>query len=32
MTFASAYWVLMLIWLCFGIWSVWPKAPGQCEV
>jgi hypothetical protein len=30
MTFAIAYWVLMLIWLCFGIWSVWPnyKAAG----
>lgn len=25
MSFALAYWILMLVWLVFGIWSAWPK-------
>jgi len=25
MTFALAYWILMLVWLAFGIWSTWPN-------
>lgn len=30
MSFALCYWILMLIWLVFGIWSSWPnyKASG----
>jgi hypothetical protein len=30
MTFAIAYWVLMLLALCLGTWSAWPnyKATG----
>ncbi len=24
MTFALAYWILMLIWFVFGCWSNWP--------
>jgi hypothetical protein len=27
MTLALLYWVLMLLWLVFGLWSNWP-APG----
>jgi hypothetical protein len=27
MTFAILYWILMLFWLVFGLWSNWP-APG----
>lgn len=26
MTFALLYWVLMLFWLIFGLWSSWPVA------
>jgi len=25
MTFALAYWVLMLLWLVLGIWQTWPN-------
>ncbi len=25
MTFGLAYWILMLIWLVFGLWSNWPN-------
>ena len=31
MSFAIAYWVLMLLFLVFGLWSAWPnnyKAAG----
>ncbi len=30
MTFALCYWILMLVWLVFGLWSAWPlsKASG----
>ena len=24
MSFALVYWVLMLIWLVFGLWASWP--------
>ena len=24
MTLAVAYWVIMLVWLVFGVWSSWP--------
>lgn len=24
MSFGLVYWILMLIWLVFGIWSTWP--------
>jgi len=27
MSFQLLYWVLMLLWLVFGLWSGWP-APG----
>lgn len=26
MSLGLAYWILMLIWLCFGCWSNWPIA------
>ncbi len=26
MSFTLAYWILMLIWLVFGLWSNWPAA------
>lgn len=26
MSFALAYWILMLIWLVFGLWTHWPAA------
>ena len=26
MSFSLCYWILMLIWLVFGIWSNWPIA------
>lgn len=25
MTFALAFWVLMLIWLALGLWLAWPS-------
>lgn len=29
MSFALIYWILMLIWLVFGLWSNWPAGtPG----
>lgn len=30
MTFGLMYWILMLVWLVFGIWQSWPdyKAGG----
>lgn len=28
MTFGLCYWILMLLWLVFGLWSNWPAA-GQ---
>ena len=30
MTFGLCYWILMLIWLVFGVWTAWPnyKASG----
>ncbi len=31
MSFALIYWILMLVWLVFGLWSSWPdyKASGR---
>ena len=26
MSFALCYWILMLLWLVFGLWSNWPAA------
>lgn len=28
MSFAILYWILMLLWLLFGVWGNWPRA-GQ---
>ncbi len=29
MSFALCYWILMLIWLAFSLWSSWPNLkPG----
>jgi len=28
MTISLAYWILMLLWLIFGLWATWPAAPG----
>ena len=25
MSLAIAYWICLLVWLCFGIWSAWPN-------
>ena len=25
MTLAIAFWVLMLVWLAFGLWASWPN-------
>ena len=25
MSFGLLYWILMLIWLVFGMWSIWPN-------
>ena len=25
MTFGLAFWIIMLIWLVFGIWYAWPN-------
>lgn len=25
MTFAILYWILMLIWVIFGVWTSWPN-------
>lgn len=29
MSFALCYWILMLIWFVFGLWSQWPAQPKQ---
>lgn len=26
MSFALVYWILMLLWLVFGLWSNWPAS------
>lgn len=26
MQLGTAFWTLMLLWLCFGLWSGWPAA------
>jgi len=28
MTIALLFWILMLIWLIFGVWSSWPNIQG----
>jgi hypothetical protein len=28
MSIGLCYWILMLVWLVFGIWSNWPAAGG----
>lgn len=28
MTYSLAYWILMLIWFVFGIYTNWPSAPA----
>jgi len=28
MSFPLVYWILMLLWLVFGLWSNWPATPG----
>jgi hypothetical protein len=28
MSFALIYWILMLVWLVFGLWSNWPVSGG----
>jgi len=32
MSFGLCYWILMLLWLVFGIWGNWPVAPGNVRV
>ena len=29
MSFALCYWVLMLVWLVFGLWTSWPNVRGS---
>jgi hypothetical protein len=29
MSIALLFWVIMLVWLIFGVFTNWPKAPGQ---
>lgn len=29
MTFGLCYWILMLVWLVFGLWSTWPIGKGS---
>ena len=29
MTLGLIFWILMLLWLIFGLWWSWPGAPGQ---
>lgn len=31
MSFALAYWVLMLVWLIFGLWSTWPLSAANVK-
>lgn len=28
MSFALVYWILMLLWLVFGLWGAWPAGPN----
>jgi len=28
MTLGLCFWILMLVWLAFSLWSYWPGAPG----
>ncbi len=25
MTFSLLYWIIMLVWFLFGVWSTWPN-------
>lgn len=29
MSFGLVYWIIMLIWLLFGLWSSWPVGPAN---
>jgi len=29
MSYSLAYWIVMFLWLIFGIWQVYPDQPGQ---
>lgn len=31
MSFALVYWILMLIWLVFGLWSNWPVSGSNAR-
>jgi len=31
MSFALIYWVLMLFWLLFGLWSNWPVGAANAK-
>ena len=31
MSFALVYWILMLLWLIFGLWSNWPAGPATAK-
>jgi len=31
MSFALIYWILMLLWLVFGLWSNWPATGGRFQ-
>lgn len=31
MTLAVFYWILMLLWLLFGLWSHWPSTPTEAR-
>lgn len=28
MTLGLCFWILMLLWLVFGLWAYWPAGPG----
>lgn len=29
MSIALLFWIIMILWLLFGLWSNWPAAPGS---
>jgi hypothetical protein len=31
MSFALVFWILMLLWLVFGLWSNWPVGAGAVK-
>jgi len=31
MTAGLLFWILMIIWFVFGLWTSWPRTPGSAN-